>query len=124
MYKIPNISVPPMIPVEELAKDAMDWILEEIAGPHGRVTLKCDRTIVLGRSIQNCNLVFPEDTVGISRLHCEIIPRCDGLILKDLNSSYGTFLGDGTPVQEGTPVLLKRGDSFYLASKEVMFKVR
>lgn len=118
-----NVIVPKMIPLEELANDN-EWILEEIAGPHGRVALKCDRPLIFGRSIQNCNMVFPEGTVGISRIHCEIVPKANGLLLKDLNSSYGTFLENGVRVNEGSPVLLKKGDVFYLASKENMFKVR
>lgn len=123
MEYTPCIDVPEMIPLEELANDN-EWVLEEIAGPHGNVTFKCDRAIIFGRSVRNCNMVFPENTEGISRLHCEIVPKTDGLLLKDLNSSYGTFLQNGTRVREGSPVLLKRGDVFYLASKKNMFKVR
>lgn len=123
MEYTPCIDVPEMIPLEELANDT-EWVLEEIAGPHGRVKFKCDRPIIFGRSIRNCNMVFPEDAEGISRLHCEIVPKADGVLLKDLNSSYGTFLEKGSRVREGSPVLLKKGDVFYLASKKNMFKVR
>lgn len=119
-----NVTVPKMIPLEELADDNKEWVLEEISGPHGRVSLKCDRPLIFGRSVRNCNMVFPEETAGISRLHCEIVPKAEGLLLKDLNSSYGTFLENGSRVYEGSPVLLKKGDVFYLASKENMFKVR
>ncbi|MDD6157637.1 MAG: FHA domain-containing protein [Lachnospiraceae bacterium] len=124
MYTARDISVPPMISLEELEKEEQEWYLEEVAGPHGCVALKCDRPIIFGRNIRNCNMVFPEDARGISRIHCEVVPQKDGLLLKDLNSSYGTFLADGTRVREGSPVLLQKGDMFYLASREVLFKVK
>ena len=136
MYRIPEIPVPPMIPLEELAaKEKIEeavgktigekvWYLEEISGPHGNVALPCDREVILGRSARNCNMVFPEDTRGVSKVHCEVAPTPDGLLLKDLNSTYGTYLADGTRLQAGKPVLLKKGDRFYLSSPNIMFKVR
>lgn len=133
MYKIPNITIPPMIPLEELREELneekvkhkkSEWYLEEIAGPHGNVEMKCDRSLIFGRAARNCNVVFPIDISGVSKIHCEVVPTKDGLLLKDLNSTYGTFLIDGRRVQPDHGVLLEAGDVFYLASKEIMFKVR
>lgn len=112
-----------MIPLEELAIENNGWCLEEIAGPHGNVAMKCERSLIFGRSARNCNVVFPTDTKGVSGVHCEVVPMKDGLLLKDLNSTYGTFLIDGRRVEPNHGVMLERGDVFYLASKEVMFKV-
>ncbi len=122
MYKIPNISVPPMIPLQNLKDDV--WTIVEVNGPHGNVQYNCDRRLVFGRTPKGCNIVFPADMPGISKLHCELVPAADGVQLRDLNSSYGTFLSNGKRVSAEKAVLLGHGDSFYLADREVVFRIQ
>ena len=148
MFHVPeNFNVPKMIPLEQLMKsdngvakesgaasheaqqpvrkpEAARLRIVELRGPLGGFNIPCTRSVVFGRSPKNCNVVFPENTRGVSKVHCEISIQNGGLLLRDLNSSYGTYLGTGERIAPGQAVLLKKGDIFYLASKEVMFQIQ
>jgi hypothetical protein len=50
----------------------------------------------LGRSEAND---FPIDHPTISATHCEVVPESDGIIVRDLGSTNGTFI-DGTRINE------------------------
>jgi len=65
-------------------------VLQEGANVHRLQSV----AIVLGRS-ESCDLSF--DRKGVSRRHCEIVLRADGLIVRDLGSTHGTFI-DGSRV--------------------------
>ncbi len=122
MRPLPQIKIPPMIPIEKLMD--MKWGIVEICGPHRGASFEVDRCTRLGRSPSECNLVFAMDTPGISKLHCELIPKDSGVQIRDMNSTYGTFLGDGTRLSPGQLALLRPGDTFYLATKEVSFQIQ
>ena len=119
-HQIPFIKIPPMIPIEKLSDNA--WVIVGVQGPHKDMRFACDRRLVMGRSVSNCNIVFPENTKGISRNHCEVLPTDKGVLIRDLGSTYGTFLENGKCVKKD-PVLLKRGDAFFLANTDVMFRI-
>ena len=65
-------------------------VLQEGANIHRLHTA----AVVLGRSA-SCDMSF--DRKGVSRRHCEIVLRADGLIVRDLGSTHGTFI-DGARV--------------------------
>ena len=81
--------------------------------------------VYIGRDPQLCQMVFPDGTPGISRTHCmlHLASGSKFVELKDLNSSYGTFLPDGTRVTPNVAVRLKSGDSFFVGSHENMISV-
>ena len=81
--------------------------------------------IMMGRDAASCEFVFSESAQGISRNHCkvEFNPQTTMFVLYDLGSSCGTFLANGVKVQQGQPVALRPGDSFYLASQGNLFRV-
>lgn len=86
------------------------------------------KTIYIGRDPQLCQLVFPQDTPGVSRTHCMLhlvtnAGRESYVELKDLNSTYGTFLPNGNRVNPNSIVRLKNGDSFFVGSQENMVSV-
>lgn len=72
---------------------------------------------VLGRS-HTCDLSF--DSAGVSRRHCEIVVRPDGLLVRDLGSSHGTFL-DGNRVRGESPLLV--GQEIRLGSRGPRLRV-
>lgn len=81
--------------------------------------------VYIGRDPQLCQMVFPDGTPGVSRTHC-MVHLASGskyVELKDLNSSYGTFLPDGTRVTPNVAARLKSGDSFFVGSHENMISV-
>lgn len=82
--------------------------------------------LVIGRDYRVCNIVYPEDTAGISAVHCEISYNSvlNKFILVDRGSTYGTFLSGGERLSEGRQYSLCLNDSFYLASELNKFEIR
>lgn len=77
------------------------------------------KEIIFGRG-HDCNLVFPEDTLGISRRHCMVQydKENEMFFIIDLNSTYGTFLGDGSKIPSQEKIYLQAGEEFFLGGKE------
>jgi predicted component of type VI protein secretion system len=80
--------------------------------------------LVLGRDPSRCNLLFPAETPGISRLHCSIQAADGGISVTDSGSTHGTFLENGSRIPSHVPTVLHNGQKFYLASANAMFEVR
>ncbi|MBD5483791.1 MAG: FHA domain-containing protein [Lachnospiraceae bacterium] len=80
--------------------------------------------MVMGRSRAKCHLLFPENTPGVSKVHCELRIMNGGLYLMDRGSSYGTFLGNGARLSPNQPYLLHDGEVFFLAAPQHSFLVR
>lgn len=76
----------------------------------------------IGRS-EGCQISYPDDTGGISGRHCEVIPEKGKLLLMDVGSTYGTYMGNGMKLEQNEPYELKEGDIFYLADRKQMFLV-
>ncbi|MBX7220270.1 MAG: FHA domain-containing protein [Blastocatellia bacterium] len=51
-----------------------------------------DQKIMVGRDPIQCKLCFGEADAGVSRCHAEILVHEGMLVLRDLNSSFGTFV--------------------------------
>ena len=47
-----------------------------------------------GRQPEDCQLLFPPETAGVSRRHCRIALRWGTVVVTDLASRYGTFLDE------------------------------
>ena len=76
--------------------------------------------VVFGRSRRECDVVFPDNTKGISRRHCRVEKSGNGAMITDLGSSYGTFL-NGRKLPPNTPTPLNVGDSFWLGDRANSF---
>jgi hypothetical protein len=81
--------------------------------------------ITIGRDTNLCEIVYPESTKGISRIHCKILfnPQTQMFVLYDLGSTYGTFLENGTRIIQDQPIALRSGQGFYLASQVNYYRV-
>lgn len=81
--------------------------------------------LLVGTDVTVCNVVFPQGSPGISRTHCKVSfnPQTRMFVLNDLGSTYGTFLSNGVKVNQGQPVALNSGESFYLAASSTTFRV-
>ena len=94
------------------------------AGPlKGQVYAIGSAGLTIGRD-NGCVVRIPDHTPGISRCHCSIRFQQGCLMLVDMNSAYGTFLGNGTRLPQNYPTQLSDGSRFYLGSPNVMFEVR
>ena len=80
--------------------------------------------IMIGRDPAVCQIVMGNST-GVSRLHCLVSYNVESgmFIVSDRNSTYGTFTQSGVRVSPTNSVALRRGERFYLGSKQNMFEV-
>lgn len=80
--------------------------------------------LVFGRDPKTCNILFPHNVKGISRVHCTL--RYDGqhFLLTDHTSSNGTWLETGKKIPAATEVEIGINQRFYLGSRDTMFEIR
>lgn len=79
--------------------------------------------IRIGRNPSGNDLVYPENTPGVSGSHCMLFIRDGQLYLQDVGSSNGTFLSGGRRLAPNQAVILHVGDRFYLATERESFVV-
>lgn len=103
--------------------------------PSGSLNLVCLSGPLKGRAYRigangltfgrdgSCAVRFPANAPGISRLHCCIRWQQGQPVLVDLNSAYGTFLGDGRQLPPNYPMQLAAGSSFFLGGSENRFQI-
>lgn len=92
------------------------------AGRRFSITGQTPGQVRIGTDPGKNDLVYPS-TPGISRVHCVLVEQGGALYLRDLGSTYGTFLAGGQRLAANQPVQLKIGDRFYLGSEKEMFQV-
>lgn len=110
---------PPAPPVTEDKALRVEGVFGCFAGKRYKVT----GSVTIGCGGQN-SLAMPEGTAGVSHRHCMLTAGADGEVqLTDLGSSYGTFVGSGQRLNANSPMTLHRGDTFWLGSKEQMFRI-
>ena len=76
----------------------------------------------IGRDPARNDLVYPADSQGVSGVHCVLIVEGGRLLLKDLGSTYGTFVG-GNRLAANAPTEVQVGDRFCLGSERETFVV-
>lgn len=81
-----------------------------------------DDVIVIGRDSEKCTLCYPEETRGISAIHCCLTWEGSDLVIMDLGSTYGTFV-NGVRLQKDEQTVLRPGDRFWLAGEGSSFFV-
>jgi hypothetical protein len=91
-------------------------------GHYAGATFPINGRLTIGRDPKQCQLVFPNETKGISALHCEIRQQGSSVTLTDMGSTYGTFL-TGRKLNPNESATLKSGDSFHLADGKNEFKM-
>ncbi len=98
------------------------WALECVAGPsRGLIYTLGGGATQIGRGMECA--VRISNAPGVSRVHCSLRPCAGGMELTDLGSTYGTFLADGRQLPPNFPATLRKGDTFYLGSRNVMFRL-
>lgn len=115
-----NRTVPKQAPVQEKAGARIIAVGGTLNGKRFTVS----GAVKIGRDSSKCAIAFPVNTQGVSGVHCEISFSGNVCYVRDLNSSYGTYLADGTKLAPNTPQVLNSGDKFYLASPSNTFEVR
>lgn len=70
-----------------------------------------------------CSVLFPQDAPGVSSLHCTLAMENGRAVLRDENSSYGTYLGKNVRMEPGVSYNLQPGDVFTLAEGGQSFRL-
>ena len=97
--------------------------VEGVFGCYAGKRYKVTGSVTIGCGGQN-SLAMPEGTAGVSHRHCMLTAGSDGEVqLTDLGSTYGTFVGSGQRLNANSPITLHQGDTFWLGSKEQMFRI-
>lgn len=80
--------------------------------------------VIIGRA-QACCLRYEDSTPGVSREHCTLFyeESSESFVLRDLKSTYGTYLSNGQKLAPLADYRLKSGDSFYLGDSNNMLRV-
>lgn len=110
---------PPVMPVAPEAPAPSRYV-HSCAPQHGGRRIKINSMPVLIGRDASCDLAFDRSTPGVSKRHCQVVfdAQSNVFVLTDLNSSYGTFLANGTRLTPNMPYRLQSGDSFYLGSAD------
>ena len=95
--------------------------LQGVSGTFANRRFALNGTLRIGRDPQLNQIAYPAHVKGVSRVHCELTLVNGQVYLKDLGSTYGTFLAGGQRLAASQPVPLKPGDSFSLASPQETF---
>ena len=103
-----------------------------IVDPHGQRSLVVDsgslrkgnsyslvpgKVFLIGTDGAKCNLVYPQGTPGVSRVHCSITFDGRTVMVKDENSSYGLYI-DQQKLENGKPTVFHRGHRLCLGSQK------
>lgn len=98
------------------------WQLRGLSGTTSGKAFPIGARVRIGRSSQ-CEIAFPENTPGVSGTHCEVTLEGDRVILRDLNSTYGTYLGANNRLEAHRSYELHMGDTFTLAQNGPAFRL-
>ena len=97
--------------------------LQCLSGVFAGQRFSIEGSVRIGRDPARNDLVFPADTQGISGVHCVVMVDGGTIWLKDLGSTYGTFLAGGRRLAASEAVQVKIGDKFWLGSEKEVFVI-
>lgn len=100
------------------------WQIRGVSGAFAGQVFALNDRLEFGRNEYN-DIVFPQGTKGISNKHCYVQADADlnRVVIRDENSSYGTYLGRGIRLEPSVEYQLNEGDVFYLAVQEQSFRL-
>lgn len=96
-------------------------VITGVSGQFAGKQFPVHKPLRFGRRPEN-DVLFQQNTPGVSGTHCIIVPENGGLALTDLGSSNGTYLANGVKLAPNQKHILKSGDIFYVGSKNQCFR--
>lgn len=105
------------------AANAGDLRFQCVKGAFAGKRFSINGTVRIGRDPARNDLIYPENTHGISGVHCVLILNNGTLTLQDLGSTYGTFVNGGQRLAANQPIELRVGDRFSLGSDREEFVI-
>ena len=100
---------------------AAQWQLRGMGGAMDGKVFLLNGTLRIGRSPQN-DVVFSGNTPGISGNHCQVSIEHGSVVLRDLQSTYGTYMS-GRKLEPQISYNLQNGDTFTLAESGQTFRL-
>ena len=97
--------------------------LQCLSGTFAGQRFSIDGSVRIGRDPARNDLLFPTNAEGISGVHCVVSVEGDTVWLKDLGSTYGTYLASGQRLAANEAVKVKIGDKFWLGSEKEVFVI-
>lgn len=104
------------------AASGSGWFLQGTSGTFANKSFPIDGKIGIGRNPVGNALVYPPDSPNISRQHCELFLHEGSVFIRDLGSSYGTYVG-GKRIAANQMTPVKANESFYLAEAKESFRI-
>ena len=101
--------------MNEAARDT--WMIRGAVGFFAGQILLPQLPAVLGRQPGRCQILFPPETAGVSRLHCRLAYNWGSVLVTDLASRYGTYL-DGVRLSPHVPAAWEAGVLLTLGSEK------
>lgn len=94
--------------------------LTGVEGMYKGVTFDIDRDTTMGRDVNTCNIIFPNNCAGVSKVQCELkLNTATGAVsVVDRLSSYGTSV-NGIKLEKGKPRYLSSGDMIMFGENNV-----
>nr|AGS51975.1 serine protease DegP/HtrA do-like protein [uncultured bacterium contig00006] len=122
-YPNANPAAQASAPAYTPAQTAARAYIRGLSGYFANRSFDIGQRLLVGRDSGSCAVAFPLDAAGVSGVHCEL--TFDGAVvyLRDLGSSYGTFLADGGRLEAKTPYRLTTGARFYVGSADNTFEL-
>lgn len=99
-----------------------EWQVRGMSGCFLGQTFLISENLRFGRNPES-HVAFPQNTKGVSGEHCELAIENGQVVLRDLNSTYGTYINHGTKLEPRVSYYLKEGDTFYLADSAQAFRL-
>ncbi len=118
-----NVKEPPQSKEQEKKKSY--FTLVGLSGPFEGSTIPIDQMgLIMGRDPKTCSLIFEPEVDAVSRVHAEFEISPDGqcLMIRDLGSSYGTWIGDKKTIPQKW-MEARDGDVLQIGSHQVLFRV-
>jgi len=113
----PEPQIAPMVPTSP----APQWQIRGMEGPMAGQIFLLTSSLRFGRNPQN-SVVFPGSTPGVSGNHCQVSIEHGQVVLRDLQSSYGTYLNN-MKLEPQVGYNLQNGDMFTLAENAQTFRL-
>lgn len=101
---------------QEAFEEANALRIQGVTGSFAGRRFPLDGQLSMGRDPSN-NIVFPTDTKGVSANHCVIMRNGHQLYVKDLGSTYGTFINGTARAAANQLVSINVGDKISLGSE-------
>lgn len=95
------------------------FVLEGVQGHYRGQRIPVESILVFGRDPSKCSILFPVQTPGVSSRHLRIWAEGGGLYAMDMNSTYGTWLGN-TRMRPGLCYTLRPDDTLFFGANQML----